>query len=47
MARYGFPFLIISAFVVIAGSAAADWVGGLTLNLASDTAAKIEAVNAD
>ncbi len=41
MTRYMFPLMIITLTVAIAGPLAVDWVAGLTLDLAAETADKI------
>ena len=45
MARYGFPFLVISFFVVIAGPIAVDWVGDQMNAVAERTAAQMQALH--
>ncbi len=37
-----FPFMIVALFIAMAAPLAVDWVGGLTLDLANETATKMQ-----
>ncbi len=39
-----FPFMIVALFIAMFAPLAVDWVGGLTLDLANETAAKMQEV---
>lgn len=41
MIRYGFPLMIITLCVVLAGPLLIEFIGGLALNVANDTASTL------
>ena len=43
MAKYGFPFMVLTLIVVMGSSAATDYVGGMVKGLATQTGATIAA----